>query len=321
MPSLHPAAAPAKRRARRSSDAAAQTERPSRLLRLGRSAPRSGRRGSHVRGIGRGRGADPAGEVAVALHEARRALEQAEHVLGDQHLAVARGRGADADRRAGDRRSTSAAISSITPSMTSAKAPASATARGVGERSWRLRPRRCRGRHSRRARSPPAGSGRHGRSPECRAAVRKAMVSAIASPPSSLTAAAPVSLSIRAALANACSGLLHRMPNGMSTATSACQLPRTTAAPCAHIMSRRDRDGRGQAVDHLAEAVADQQQVAMRIEQLRHPHRVGGEHDDRLLRLPCAPGSRARSAASSAPASAWRGWSRCRSCRWTWAAS
>ena len=39
------------------------------------------------------------------------------------------------------------------------------------------------------------------------ARLRKATVSAIASPPSSLTAAAPVSLRIRDALANACCGL------------------------------------------------------------------------------------------------------------------
>jgi hypothetical protein len=47
----------------------------------------------------------------------------------------------------------------------------------------------------------------------------------------------------------------------------------------------RDRDGRRQAVDHLAEAVADKQHVAMRIEQLRHPHRVSGQHYNRLLGL------------------------------------
>ena len=45
----------------------------------------------------------------------------------------------------------------------------------------------------------------------------------------------------------------------------------------------RHRNGRRQAVDHLAEAVADQQHVAVRIEQLRHPHRVSGQHHDRLL--------------------------------------
>ena len=38
-------------------------------------------------------------QVVVALHEARRALEQAEHVVGDQHLPVAFGRCADADHR------------------------------------------------------------------------------------------------------------------------------------------------------------------------------------------------------------------------------
>ena len=47
----------------------------------------------------------------------------------------------------------------------------------------------------------------------------------------------------------------------------------------------RHRDRRRQAVDHLAEAVADQQHVAMRIEQLRHAHRVGGQHHDRLFGL------------------------------------
>ena len=47
----------------------------------------------------------------------------------------------------------------------------------------------------------------------------------------------------------------------------------------------RHRDGRWQAVDHLPQAVADQQHVAMRVEQLRHSHRVGREHDDRLRGL------------------------------------
>ena len=46
-----------------------------------------------------------------------------------------------------------------------------------------------------------------------------------------------------------------------------------------------DRDGGRQAVNDLAEAVADQQQVAMRIEELRHARRIGGEHDDRLAAL------------------------------------
>jgi len=47
----------------------------------------------------------------------------------------------------------------------------------------------------------------------------------------------------------------------------------------------RHRHGRRQAVDHLAQAVADQQHLAMRVEQLRHPHRIGGQHDQRLLGL------------------------------------
>ena len=64
------------------------------------------------------------------------------------------------------------------------------------------------------------------------------MVGAIASPPSSLTAAQPVSFITRDAEANAWLGEPSYDPNGMSTATKACQLPRTTAAPCAHIISR-----------------------------------------------------------------------------------
>ena len=43
-----------------------------------------------------------------------------------------------------------------------------------------------------------------------------------------------------------------------------------------------DRHGRGQAVDHLPQQIADEQHVAMRIEQLRHPHGVGGQHHQRL---------------------------------------
>jgi hypothetical protein len=54
---------------------------------------------------------------------------------------------------------------------------------------------------------------------------------AIASPPSSFTAAAPVSLRIREAEAKACSGEASYEPNGMSMATSECHEPRTTAAP------------------------------------------------------------------------------------------
>jgi hypothetical protein len=43
------------------------------------------------------------------------------------------------------------------------------------------------------------------------------------------------------------------------------------------------RDGGRQAVDHLTQAVPDQQDLAMGIQQLRHAHGVGGEHDDRLF--------------------------------------
>ena len=49
---------------------------------------------------------------------------------------------------------------------------------------------------------------------------------------------------------------------------------------------QRHRYGGGQPVNHLPQAVADQQDFAMRIEQLGHAHRVGGQHDERLLGLP-----------------------------------
>ena len=111
------------------------------------------------------------------------------------------------------------------------------------------------------------------------------MVGAIASPPSSLTAAQPVSFMIREALANACSGerfvAAERHVDGDQRMPAAAH---DGGAMSAHHLHRH-RDGRRQAVDHLAEAVADQQHVAMRIEQLRHAHRVGGQHHDRLLGL------------------------------------
>src|SRR3546814_994692 len=53
-------------------------------------------------GIVLDRAADDAGHVLIALHELRHPLEHAQHVVGDQHLTVALGRGADADRRAFD---------------------------------------------------------------------------------------------------------------------------------------------------------------------------------------------------------------------------
>ncbi len=44
-------------------------------------------------------------------------------------------------------------------------------------------------------------------------------------------------------------------------------------------------DGVGQAVDHHADGIADQQQVADLVEDLGHRRGVGGEADDRLAAL------------------------------------
>ena len=83
--------------------------------------------------------------------------------------------------------------------------------------------------------------------------------------------------------------------------------PPRRARPSSRASPARSRAGRRSPAPGCRRPAA----VAMRIEQLRHPHRIGGQHHQRLAR-PCACGSRARSAASSAPASASRGWSRCR---------
>src|SRR3954447_6760435 len=48
-------------------------------------------------GIGLGGFTDTPGEVIVSFHEARRALEQSQHVFGDQDLSVALSRGTDAN--------------------------------------------------------------------------------------------------------------------------------------------------------------------------------------------------------------------------------
>ncbi|PAV67953.1 hypothetical protein WR25_02895 [Diploscapter pachys] len=66
------------------------------LLRAGEAAR------PYLAGIGFGCGGNAAGHVVVALHEARSTFEQAQHVLGDQHLPVALRRCTDADRGTGD---------------------------------------------------------------------------------------------------------------------------------------------------------------------------------------------------------------------------
>ena len=55
---------------------------------------------AHVGGVRVERGADRLADLRVALDEARRAaLVEAEEVVPHEHLAVAVGAGADADRR------------------------------------------------------------------------------------------------------------------------------------------------------------------------------------------------------------------------------
>ena len=44
----------------------------------------------------------------------------------------------------------------------------------------------------------------------------------------------------------------------------------------------RDGEGGRETVYYLPQGIADEENVAMRIEQLRHPHGVGGQHDQRF---------------------------------------
>src|SRR5687767_14101030 len=90
-----------KRRAPPSTEASASKEGPSLLGAVDLVLAGEGA-ASDLAGIGRDGAFDPGGEIVVALHETRSALEHSEHVLGDQDLAVAARRGADADGRAGD---------------------------------------------------------------------------------------------------------------------------------------------------------------------------------------------------------------------------
>ena len=51
-----------------------------------------------------------------------------------------------------------------------------------------------------------------------------------------------------------------------------------------------------EAIDHLPQRIADQQQIAMRIEQLRHARGVSGEHHDRLTALALLDGRHCKAA-------------------------
>ena len=50
---------------------------------------------------------------------------------------------------------------------------------------------------------------------------------------------------------------------------------------CHHLKS--NRDGRGQAIDDLAQGIPHQQQIAVGIQQLRLPRRIGGQHHKRFF--------------------------------------
>src|SRR6188768_2303114 len=88
--------------------------------------------------------------------------------------------------------------------------------------------------------------------------LKNAIVSAMRTPPSSLIAPQPVSFMIRAAH--------HRLP-----------------LQDHHL--ERDRHGRLQAVHHHAERVADQDEIAMPVDQARGVRVIGGERHDRIAAL------------------------------------
>ena len=158
---------------------------------------------------------------------------------------------------------------------------------GVGHAP--ARPRRARPLHlvAAERRSPPAASGRHAPSPGCRARPGSAIVArhVQARPPAS-PPAHPVSFISRAALRKACCGDL---PRSCRTAcrppTIALRAPRITAWPCRIIISSVTPTVVGRPCTTMPDAVADQQQVAVRIDQPRHRRGVGGQADDRLATL------------------------------------
>ena len=71
----------------------------------------------------------------------------------------------------------------------------------------------------------------------------------------------------------------------MSTTTSARLEPRITASPCRIIISRVTGTRGLEPVHHHAERVADQDEIAVAVEQAGGMRVVGGEGDDRLAAL------------------------------------
>ena len=175
-------------------------------------------------------------DVSEASNEFGDAFGQAEHVVHDEDLAVAGGRGADAD--GGDGNGFGDALGQRLRDRLQHDGEGTRLRHGarVGFDGGPLRlraPLRL---------DPPNVLIDCGVKPMCAMtgiprSTKKRIVGAKRSPPSSFTAPQSVSFRMRTALRNAASGPSSYVPNGMSTTTNARCVPRTTARPWTIIWS------------------------------------------------------------------------------------
>jgi hypothetical protein len=243
--------------------------------------PRKGPR-SDLGSIGCGRLADLLGEVVVAFNEARRAFEQAEHIVRNEDLAVAFGRRADADDRNGDLAGDAGG------DLLHHAFQDDGERAGIGDR-LRVRENLFRFRFSAPTSAVPAERV-HGlrRQPDMADHRYPALGQEAHRVRHRRTA---FQLHRRAArFLHHDRATVERLL-GRSFIRAERHVDRDQGVPASanDCSAMRDhhfqgyRDGGRQAVNDLTEAVADEQQVAMLVEQLRHSHRVGGQRDDRLF--------------------------------------
>ena len=124
--------------------------------------------------------------------------------------------------------------------------------------------------------------------------VMASIVSAIVTPPSSLTAAAPPSFTSRTLLSIACGTLTWYEPKGRSPTSSARVAPRLASRVWYTASSRVTGSVFGHALDDHAHRVADEDDVDPGLVGQRRERRVvRGDHDDLVLDHPAvrlAPG-------------------------------
>ena len=239
---------------------------------------------AHLRGIAFRRLADRFGKVGVAFHEAGGAFEHAQHVLRHQHLAIAPGRCADADHGYVDAGRDDVGQFLHHPFDHHAEGAGGRHGLGVAQylgmfllafaacaiaaqRVHRLRRQADMGHHRDAALGQEADRFRH--------------------------RLAAFQLDAGAAgfghnAAGAGKGLLGRCligAEGHVDQDDAVIAAAHHGGAMGDHHVERDRQGGGQAIDDLGQRIADQQHVAMRIEQLRLARGIGGQHHQRLVGL------------------------------------